>query len=299
MLPPSSTNLASLASFCLCLSLFPAITPALAQGTGVPSGARLERNDLSDEDLARVKAVTHPASTFIRAEKYEAMSGGRGTASPEPAKDAYSHPILPMDGQERQTFRLGLAIFKKLWVSAPASTKASDGLGPLYNARSCLRCHPRNGRGHAPDSGERDARGFLMRLSVPPETDADQQRLTGKEITSLPDPVYGTQLQDRALPGLPAEAWTDVSYEPIPVTLADGTVIPLRKPTFTSRNWGYGAPHPDLMTSPRIATAMIGLGLVEAIHPSDILANADPQDKDKRRHFGPGQLGAQRAYRRH
>lgn len=32
--------------------------------------------------------------------------------------------------------------------------------------------------------------------------------------------------------------------------------------------------------SPRVASPMIGLGLLEAIHPADILANADPDDAD-------------------
>jgi CxxC motif-containing protein (DUF1111 family) len=36
----------------------------------------------------------------------------------------------------------------------------------------------------------------------------------------------------------------------------------------------------DTMTSLRIANPMIGLGLLEAIHPADILAKADPDDAD-------------------
>ena len=34
------------------------------------------------------------------------------------------------------------------------------------------------------------------------------------------------------------------------------------------------------MLSPRVAPPMIGLGLLEAIHPGDILAHADPDDAD-------------------
>ena len=34
------------------------------------------------------------------------------------------------------------------------------------------------------------------------------------------------------------------------------------------------------MLSPRVAPAMIGLGLLEAIAEDDILANADPDDED-------------------
>ncbi len=32
--------------------------------------------------------------------------------------------------------------------------------------------------------------------------------------------------------------------------------------------------------SPRVTPQMIGLGLVEQIHPADILAHADPEDRD-------------------
>ncbi len=41
---------------------------------------------------------------------------------------------------------LGKALFERLWVSAPSSTKAADGLGPLFNARACSSCHQGGGR---------------------------------------------------------------------------------------------------------------------------------------------------------
>ena len=41
---------------------------------------------------------------------------------------------------------LGKAVFERLWVSAPSSTKAADGLGPLFNARACSSCHQGGGR---------------------------------------------------------------------------------------------------------------------------------------------------------
>ena len=52
---------------------------------------------------------------------------------------------------ERMAVVLGEALFSKLWVSSPSSTTASDGLGPLYNARACSACHPRGGAGQALD----------------------------------------------------------------------------------------------------------------------------------------------------
>src|SRR5690606_33387276 len=72
----------------------------------------------------------------------------------------------------------GKALFERNWVPAPASTAASDGLGPYYNARSCEACHPKGGAG-AID---------INRMSL---------------LTR--DAVYGEMLQLRAVTGLPAE----------------------------------------------------------------------------------------------
>ena len=38
--------------------------------------------------------------------------------------------------------------------------------------------------------------------------------------------------------------------------------------------------HPDTLVSPRVAPAVVGMGLLEAIPESDILAAADPGDED-------------------
>lgn len=97
---------------------------------------------------------------------------------------------------------------------------------------------------------------------------------------TAPDPTYGTQLQDFALPGLPAEYRLQIDYEERAVTLADGTTVMLRDPTYTAADLGYGPLHPQAMLSPRVAPQMIGLGLLEAIPAADILALADPDDAD-------------------
>ncbi|MEO0792354.1 MAG: di-heme oxidoredictase family protein, partial [Pseudomonadota bacterium] len=64
--------------------------------------------------------------------------------------NAFSHGSGNMGFAREFDFKIGNAIFRKLWVSSPASTKSSDGLGPLYNARSCQTCHLKDGRGHPP-----------------------------------------------------------------------------------------------------------------------------------------------------
>ena len=59
---------------------------------------------------------------------------------------------------------MGNAFFNSAWVVAPASAAARDGLGPMFNARSCDACHNNDGRGQPPATGRRASR--LTRHSV-------------------------------------------------------------------------------------------------------------------------------------
>ncbi|MGI9503628.1 MAG: di-heme oxidoredictase family protein, partial [Geminicoccaceae bacterium] len=96
----------------------------------------------------------------------------------------------------------------------------------------------------------------------------------------VPEPTYGGQLQDLAIVGHNAEGRMVIDYQEQPVELAGGEVVTLRKPTYSVEDLGYGPLHPEVMLSPRVAPAMIGLGLLEYISEEDILANADPDDTD-------------------
>jgi len=243
-------------------------------------GAAGISESLADGDAARIATVTRPTTDFSRAEKYETMQGGATTHLKRVNGDAFSHPSANMAFDRRLYFELGDGLFKKMWVSSPASTKSSDGLGPLYNARSCQRCHLKDGRGAPPEGAGADSVALLIRLSVPPGNEAERALLDSGAVHALPDPVYGGQLQPFAIPGQKAEARVEIRYEPVPVTLADGTVIELRKPSVSLAEPAYGALRDDLMMSARIATPMIGLGLLEALSEEDILSWADPDDRD-------------------
>jgi CxxC motif-containing protein (DUF1111 family) len=94
----------------------------------------------------------------------------------------------------------------------------------------------------------------------------------------LPEPTYGHQLQTFAATGLPAEGRLRIQWEEITVRLNGGETAKLRKPRYRITELGYGPMREDVMVSPRIAPQMIGLGLLEAIHEADILANANRQD---------------------
>lgn len=213
----------------------------------------------------------------------ETRPGGAATARNATInRNAFSHASGNLEFAQQFDFKIGNAVFRKLWVSSPASTKSSDGLGPLYNARSCQRCHVKDGRGHPPNGNWPDdnAISMLLKLSIPPTTAAERAALAGGRIVAVPEPTYGLQLQDFAIQGHAGEGRLHVTYREIPVELAGGETVSLRQPTYRITDPGYGALHPKAMISPRVAPPMIGLGLLEAIAPADILANEDAQDRN-------------------
>lgn len=224
--------------------------------------------------------VVRPTGDFGRAEPFEANPGGAGTSTASPDADAFSHPAANLDFEERLRFFVGNGFFRRPWVTAPSSTQGSDGLGPLYNARSCQGCHLKDGRGHPPDGPDDSAVSMLLRLSVPPRDDAEAAALKALEQPFIPEPTYGSQLQDFAIPGHLPEGRMRIVHEESPVALAGGETVGLRRPSYSIADLNYGPLHPETMISPRIAPQMIGLGLLEAVAQADILAGADPDDAD-------------------
>ena len=231
------------------------------------------------KEAARIAQVTSPAADFTAAQRFEALSAGAATVRITPNTNAFSQPSGNITFENELFFKMGNGLFRKLWVSSPSSTLASDGLGPLYNARSCQRCHIKDGRGHPPQGPQDNRISMVLRLSIPAPDDAAIAEIQDY-IATQPDPTYGTQLQDHAVIGHTPEYRLDVSYEETDVTLADGTKVFLRAPTYRAGNLGFGPLHPEAMLSPRVAPQMIGLGLLEAIPAADILAHADPDDLD-------------------
>ncbi|WP_244522965.1 di-heme oxidoredictase family protein [Devosia sp. YR412] len=238
------------------------------------------RSDLSVEDLARVQAVTRPTTDFSKAEGSEKRSAGKGTTQFAVNADSFSHFLDNLSFEQEEQFKLGNALFRKIWVSSPSSTQASDGLGPLFNARGCQSCHIKDGRGHPPFEGQAENVSMFLRLSVPPGADDKRLAMDGVIAGEVGDPTYGAQLQDFAVPGLKAEGRMVVDYADLLVTLRDGTAVTLRSPSYSVADLNYGPLADDVMISPRVANPMIGLGLVEQIPAEDILAHTDPEDRD-------------------
>lgn len=219
------------------------------------------------ENNERVRGVLSQTQEFSRPEKFERMQGGAGTQKTNVDRNAYSQETSTLSFENLQNFKLGNALFNKLWVASPSSTQASDGLGPFYNARACQSCHIKDGRGQLPQAAEKTASLVLQ--------------LKNRESDNWgPDPVYGGQLQTSAVPGVKAEGLVMINHDPIVRTFSDGTTHELRKPLYTLDQLAYGELHPHTALSPRLAPAVHGLGLLEAIDADHILAYADPHDSN-------------------
>ncbi|WP_443192204.1 di-heme oxidoreductase family protein, partial [Pseudomonas indica] len=226
--------------------------------------------------LALSLAACEDRPRFDAAEPGEALSAGSATVHKQDS-NAFSLPSANLSPSRRLDFSVGNSFFRNPWVMAPATTTARDGLGPLFNTNACQNCHIKDGRGHPPGPDAIQAVSMLVRLSIP--ASAEQAHLI-ERLGVVPEPVYGGQLQDMAVPGVAPEGKVRFEYETETVRFDDGSEVELRKPTLAISQLGYGPMHPQTMLSARVAPPMIGLGLLEAIPEAAILANADPGDSD-------------------
>ncbi|OJH33593.1 di-heme oxidoredictase family protein [Cystobacter ferrugineus] len=203
-------------------------------------------------------------------EPEEALPGGETTVH-DTTRNAFALAARNLQGERRDAFFVGNALFNRNWVTAPASTEGLDGLGPTFNASSCAACHFKDGRGKPPTEPGEKPLSLLFRLSIPG---------VDEHGGPLADPVYGGQLQPLSILGVPAEGQMALSHSTHEGQYADGTPWSLEEPHYTLESLAFGAPHPELMVSPRVAPVMIGLGLLEAIPDAGLEKLADPEDRD-------------------
>ncbi|MBA2056891.1 thiol oxidoreductase [Psychrobacter cryohalolentis] len=235
---------------------------------------------LGSERIQTIEALAGvPMQQLASFDPQEIKQGG-DTGIAISSSESYSKPSSNITASRKGSFFIGNAFFRQPWVIAPASTDSRDGLGALFNVAACQSCHVKDGRGHAPMTAEDDADSFLIRLAMPATTDKQRQQLKDSLIEKVAHPMYGGQLQDRGIQGVPAEARIAVQWTDKPVTFADGHIETLRAPTFNLTNPGYGAFDDEMMVSPRVALPMIGLGLLEQIPDADIKKQAASNHKN-------------------
>jgi CxxC motif-containing protein (DUF1111 family) len=182
---------------------------------------------------------------------------------------AYTYIASNAPEERERPFFFGNRIFNTNWVQYPASVKSFDGLGPTFNRSACSGCHVRDGRGRPPEVPGAPMDQMLIRLSV---------RGAGGGPPA-PHPAYGDQLNDRAIPGVKPEGRALIDDEAVAGTYGDGTPFTLLKPHVRFADLAFG-PLADAFISPRVAPAVIGLGLLEAVPLATLEALADPDDAD-------------------
>jgi CxxC motif-containing protein (DUF1111 family) len=198
----------------------------------------------------------------------EALRSAGSATVFDATRDAFGQPMPLLSPEHRRSFFVGNSFFNQNWSSAPSSLPDRDGLGPLFNMRSCSGCHFKDGRAQ-PSAAGTPQRSLVMRISVAGTADDGGPR---------PEPTYGAQLQPDALPGVMREADVIVHYTEQPGRFPDGTPYALRVPNYAFEQLGYAPLAAELLFSPRISPALSGAGLLEAVEESDVLAHADPED---------------------
>ncbi len=214
--------------------------------------------------VATIVLVGEPSVDPVPGGAADDRLGGDSTVV-DVTRDAFSRPLPRLSIPERRRFQLGDAVFSQSWVAAPASVTSRDGLGPLFHARACAGCHVRDGRGAPELAPGRAAAALVVRLARPDGTG---------------DPSYGRALAPEAISGVPPEGVAHLRPVASTGAYTDGARYDLRRFEVELRELGYGPLDPDTRATLRLAPAVFGVGLLEAISPGAILARADPDDRD-------------------
>lgn len=203
-------------------------------------------------------------SAVFPADQYDdQLSGGEETVY-DATSHAFSNMFPGLTGYDAHVHELGDLTFGQSFVTAPALIHS--GLGPIFNNTACTNCHHNDGIG-LPTAGDSQS-SLLIRISIPG---------TDEHGGPLAAPGFGLQIQDKAVFGKVPEATVSITYVNQVLAFADGEQYELRTPTYSLLN-PYAPLPAGYMLSPRLAPPMIGLGLLEAIPESEIVAGADPND---------------------
>jgi CxxC motif-containing protein (DUF1111 family) len=196
---------------------------------------------------------------------------------------SYLYPGEKLSSKQQLDFWTGFSFFRDPWVAAPSATGNRDGLGPLFNTRSCIACHTAGSRAKIDEAGQILPLSLVVRL--------------GSKYPSIKgvDPIYGGQIQPRAIsyrltdadsikqsPHTDniGEAWLDKRYSKITGVFADGEPYELLKPSYQLTKLAYGELASHIGLSVRLAPNIFGMGLLNAIKTDDLLKQEDIDDSD-------------------
>lgn len=209
--------------------------------------------------------------------KTSELSPGGKLTTRSVSQRTFIAPGKGVDKKEQLEFWTGFSLARDPWVIAPSSTSDRDGLGPLFNTRSCISCHSAGSRAKIDEPGLVIPTPLVVRLSS-----------TDPTFTDL-DPNYGGQIQPRGInvqyagmADVPqGEAWLDFNYTIINGEYADGTSYQLQQPHYALDKLQYGPLAPHIGLSPRFAPNIYGMGLLDAISIDDLLIQEDVDDQNQ------------------
>lgn len=243
--------------------------------------------------LAGCEPLSETNYSTLKAPNYspeENHPGGGTTVSYKPFA-SMQLPAKNLSNELRSEFYTGKAFANQPWVKAPTITTARDGLGPIYNARTCLSCHIKGGKGFIPADNKTPLSSTLVRLST-----IGNQSDTLKTAGVIPHPVYGDQIQSQSVslahqlrhsqkPGtlkhdVAPEAYIYINWNEKIFTYPDQSQVSLRSPKLDFQSLGYGPLGEDTMFSLRVAPMLHGMGLIGLISEQDILALSDENDSN-------------------
>ncbi len=209
---------------------------------------------------------------------------------------AYRNPAANLSEEQIRQHLSGDVLFERNF--SDDNSRFDRGLGPVFNNTNCNACHSKDGRGALPvvPVGTewvqlKQNEAVFLRISI---EDGMNHPKTKENNWGAPVPVPGFSDQlfhlgswgvREDLPGVgQAQVW--MKYEKSNFTYPDGSVVELRKPLFkvtapydeyfdsVSGQTRSRLFEKDVRMGPRMGTPMIGLGLLEAVKESDIIALA-------------------------
>ncbi|HTY51033.1 MAG TPA: di-heme oxidoredictase family protein [Steroidobacteraceae bacterium] len=210
-------------------------------------------------------------------------------------------PWRAPSGPAQDQYELGHEVFNTDFL--PAGTPNAGrraGLGPLFNSASCDECHNEGARARGPVGDGVAPQGLVVQLERPAASDGSlasagragsrardemtasaadatvgtpQGRASLADLGIAPDgrpeppgdPVYGRVFNTAALAGVEPEGEVYVHYETVRGQYPDGSGWELREPHYQLTNLRYGPLASTTLIKPRLAPALFGVGLLEAV----------------------------------
>ncbi|NML66682.1 c-type cytochrome [Hymenobacter sp. RP-2-7] len=187
-------------------------------------------------------------------------AGGSNTVN-RSDEQAFNQPSPALMGPDVTYHNTGQGNFEQVF--------SLQQLVPLWNHNKCSGCHVAGGR--SPLGLDPQVPQLLFRVSAPGVADDGGPN---------PVPGIGGQIQPFAIVngavGIGPEGTVSTTYVEQLQAFVDGQAYSLRTPTYTP---SVALPA-GTMLSPRIGPQIAGLGLLEAVAEQDIVALADPDDRD-------------------